>query len=527
MHFLLLGSDYFREALQTLGCRTTWVGTHVDCDLPPPENGYDLPAVIDSLPDRPDAVLLTDDLGRRIAPYNIQNVDIPKIYYAVDSPINAFWQAHLVPLFDLILVDQQAEARRWAARAPGRVHWLPVAVDVKQYQGPKEKKQFDLAFVGAINERVRPKRSRIIDMLAKRCRVVTAGARGEGFVHPKQAAKLYRQAHLVLNENLFDGVTTRMFEAAAAGGFLLTESPSTGLNDLFTPDLHYAAYGPADLVDRVDSLLADPGRLIQGAAAAREKAVAEHDITHRAADLLRLFPTATRPISDPIGADLGQGKALFWIAARWPRHDGARRMVLARRFLFKAHEGGGIDAAGLFHLGAAHRLLGEPMAADRFWRQAADAGEVRAIPALAFLHGPGGSDLKRLAETVEAHGVAFPAGRAADGPLTPDQHLAVGRFLESVGRDMTPGFARQHLDMSLFHGLEHYLAALAAQPGHAGAMKALGDLLARRGLWVEAHHVLSQAQSVRPTDPALAEAVRRAGRKAYLDPPEARKRAAV
>ena len=72
-----------------------------------------------------------------------------------------FWQKHYASLFDLVFIDQRAYAQKISRLTPAAVHWLPVAVDVGGYLGRPEKKRHDIGFVGVINEKVRPKRSRI------------------------------------------------------------------------------------------------------------------------------------------------------------------------------------------------------------------------------------------------------------------------------------------------------------------------------------------------------------------------------
>ena len=155
MNLLLLGSNYFEKSLAALGHRAA----HVDCAGADPR----LDAVLPTLGFTPDAIVLTDDLGRRSLPGGWSDFSGTKAWYCVDSPINGFWQKPLAALFDLVLVDQKSPAASLAALFPERVHWLPVAVDTSLYQGPEEARVHDVGFVGVVNDRVRPKRSRHSD----------------------------------------------------------------------------------------------------------------------------------------------------------------------------------------------------------------------------------------------------------------------------------------------------------------------------------------------------------------------------
>ncbi|MDY6850669.1 MAG: glycosyltransferase, partial [Thermodesulfobacteriota bacterium] len=274
MDFLLLGSNYFQKSLIRQGHGVIWAGDHPDCDLCLPLSRLDLPHILAKLSFSPQAVILTDDLGRRVWPTGLEKTSALKVWYAVDGPINYFWQKHYAPLFDLVLADQKDCAERLGRLYSSKVHWLPVGVDTKIYAGPPEKKTHDLGFVGVVNGKVRPKRSRIINLLKHRYRLCASGGRRDEWVSPKEAALLYRRSRLVLNENLFDGVTTRIFEAMASGTMLLTEAGGNGLTDLFIPGEDLACYGPENLIELTDFYLADEEERERVAARGRDKVLA-------------------------------------------------------------------------------------------------------------------------------------------------------------------------------------------------------------------------------------------------------------
>jgi hypothetical protein len=99
MLFLVLGSTYFDQALTRLGHR-----------IVRPEYGQsdpDLADILARMDTTPDALLLVDDLGRRVFPKGLRTLEAPRVYYAVDGPINAYWQRHFSALFDVVMVDQK------------------------------------------------------------------------------------------------------------------------------------------------------------------------------------------------------------------------------------------------------------------------------------------------------------------------------------------------------------------------------------------------------------------------------------
>jgi tetratricopeptide (TPR) repeat protein len=520
MRILLLGSNYFQKALRDLGVEAVWAGDDPDCDLRLPGPDFDLPGLLSRLDFKPEVLVLTDDLGRRVLPSGLDRIGILKAYYAVDGPINDYWQRHLATLFDLVLADQKTTTRRLAEVAPGRTHWLPVAVDTALYQGPAETRRYDISFVGTVNENVRPKRSRILKLLSRRYSTKIAGDREGGWVSSAEAATIYRQSGMVLNENLFSGVTTRMFEVMASGGMLLTEAGQDGLSDLFEIGRDLEVFSPEDLYQKIDHYLAHPDLRRRMAAGGREKVLDSHDIRNRAGRLLELLAEAV-PHSGcrnpaTVSSDLGQ--ALFHMAFRWPRYQGWPRLMRAERRLETAVHHGKASARDLLFLGLISKHKGDSTRAQNRLHQAWEAGEPRAALGLAYMNLAGA-----LADSASAlfKRAAGQAGFDFPGKITnrisPDQHFVLGRMLEADGYDLTPGFSFYGLDMTLWNAFEHYRAALEADPGHVESLLALCRLLIRYGAWTECHIILQRGLEQKPSNPRLTDLAERAAVLGYAD----------
>ncbi len=519
MNLLLLGSNYFQNALRELGHQVTWAGADPGCDIPTGPGDIYLPALLDRMPQPPEVIVLTDDLGRRAFPAGLERVAPLKVWYAVDSPINHFWHKHWAPLFDLVLVDQKASAEKMARFSSGRVHWLPVAVSTEQYTGNAEPKTHDIAFVGVLNDTVRPKRTNIINLLSERYRLCLAGGRKGEWVNPQDAARLYRRARIVLNENLFSGVTTRMFEAMASGTMLLTEAGQDGIEDLFTPDRDLALYEPETLIDQVDYYLSHSEERESLARRGQDQVLAGHDIKHRTQILLDFIGLALPSNGKPskAAACREQGKALFLAGLRWPGHDGPSRLTRAEKLLLEAEANSCADPETEFYLGLIDKSNGEYPVARVRWAAAAEAGSLRARLALGFLdiefRRPVAADHFRTA--AETTGVAFPF-RGLPERISPDQHHALGRMLEKHGHDLTLGFSKFGLDMAMWTAFEHYRAAVEKDPDHLPALIDLGMLLMRYEANAQGHQFLSRAAELAPGRSDLADMIQRAGRLGYI-----------
>jgi tetratricopeptide (TPR) repeat protein len=512
MLFLVLGSTYFDQALTRLGHR-----------IVRPEYGQsdpDLADILARMDTTPDALLLVDDLGRRVFPKGLRTLEAPRVYYAVDGPINAYWQRHFSALFDVVMVDQKNSAQNLNAMIPAQAVWLPVAVDTSMYQGPPETKTHDIAFVGVLSEQVRPKRSRIVEMLSHRYNVITAGGRRQAWVSAREAAVLYRRSRLVLNENLFDGVTTRMFETMAAGSMLLTEDGNNGLADLFDIGTDLDVFTAGDLFDKVDHYLARDDERERITRQGHEMVLARHDIMNRTASLLEHIARA-RPDIGLNGAahDREKGKTLFLTGLRWPAHQGWERVLRAERLLMKAVHHNEGDPESLFFLGIVARIKGSRAAALNRLNQAADAGCIRAGLALGYLDletGNTSAARKRLSQASRSMGIEFPHRFEPGGKLSPDQHVALARVLQARGHDINPGFSRFGLDIAMYNAIEHYQAVLEINPNHRQALISIGRILAQQRAHTEAYPFLARAAELGPKDKTLAAEALQQAQQGYI-----------
>ncbi len=474
-----------------------------------------------------DAVLLVDDLGGRVFPTGLVRCPVPVIHYGLDAPINFWWQRHYAAACDLVLLDQKEPARRLAARGYA-VHWLPVGIDPKQYQTAENasRPDFDLGFVGVINDRVRPKRSRIVEFVSNRYRLRVAGGRQGAWVPVEEAARLYGRSKMVLNENLFPGLTTRVLEGMACGRPVLTEGGhgADGLGDHFLPDEDLITYGPLDLAAKLEFFLSDAAARDRIARQGRDKCLAGHTLQHRAARLVSLIePLLGRPHRPAPDVHARLGRAYLQVRLRWPRRFGDRLLRRARLHLGRALAGG--QALGRVHLDLATAdLLEDRPETARVHLVAAAETEFapRAQLYLGLLdldQGRPGAGRERLlaAARAEPLAVAGEALREVAGEEWPSAagFTAVGRYFHLKDMGLTPGFMRRSAPFTCWRAMEWYQAALALAPGLVPALTGLADVLADCGAFTEAHEFYERAVSLRPRDAGLQESWQHAGRMGY------------
>ena len=497
MYILCLGSEYFHQAFASLGHKVL---------APPHQDGFPLSSLYDRLMDRPDLLVYTDHLGRHAWPQGLEELDIPKVYYAVDTPINFWWQKHFGALFDICYADQKPFAARFQEEGlDGR--WLPVAVNASAYQSAgagEEDKIYDFGFVGVLNDQVRGKRGRLIQSLSSRFRLKTLGERGPGWAGPDESAALYRQSRLVLNENLFPGVTTRMFEALACGAALFTEKAGGDLGEIFQPGEDFAWFEPQELFEAADYWLSDEARLNRMAARAKAKILSAHDISHRAEKILR--DVSKLNLSQ---GRMGQegwdslGRTLFLTALRWPGDNGRQRLLRAEHLLGRAEEKNALSPEGRFMLAHINRLKGAPDPARARLLKAWDEGFLRAGLGLGVL----AMSQSRPAEAAEWFG-RF-SGLGADfpdltgGAISLEALKALGDRQLELGEAILPGFSLLPHDPALWRAFEFYLAAHRSRPDHLEIGRTLSGLLLNAGAPSEARDVAGIVLEHHPGDESL------------------------
>lgn len=512
MYILCLGSEYFHQALAGLGHSVI---------SPPHEDGYPLDVFFNQLTDRPDLVLYTEHLGKHAWPDGLDKIEVPKIYYAVDTPINFWWQKHFAGLFDICYVDQKPYVSQLQAIGQ-EARWLPVAVNAAAYKSPfKEEDQskiYDFGFVGVVNEKVRTKRSRLIQQLSGRFSLKSTGSHKDGWVGPEDSAALYRQSRLILNENLFPGVTTRMFEAMASGAVLFTEKAGGDLGELFMPGEDFAWFEPQELFEAAEYWLSDEARLKKVAARAQEKVFDFHDIKHRAEVVLSDASSLVGLSQAKKGAEAWDlmGRTLFWTALRWPAETGKERLLRAEQLFLKAAEESHLSPEGKFMLGHIARMKGEVERAEMLLGRALDEGYARAALGLGIL-------AMSLNKTDEAArwlgsftglGSDFP--KLVPGVLHFEAAVAIAGRLVALGEIITPGFSLVSHDPALWTAFEYYLSAHQSKPENLEVGKALSGILMNCGAPAEAMEVAAATLSHHPDDEPLSRIYSQAARASYL-----------
>ncbi len=520
MRILIVGSDDLATPMRELGHSVFSCRGDSSSDLPLgglDPDWKDLQSLIKKRGISLDAVLVCDNLGRRSLPTGLWGCPAVTVFYGVDAPLNGFWHAPYHRLFDLVFMDQPREAAKYSRRR-GQVHWLPVGVDFDLYQGTSpERKKEGVCFVGVRDPKVRPKRSAILDQVARLAPLYEGGGRRGAWLDTRKAAELYRSYKVMLNENLFPGITTRPLEGMAAGACVLSEA-APGAMDVFFKDAEQITYyTPDSLIQRLKRCLQDEHYCSRVAQNGQEAVRQGHTLMHRAESIIGHIESIARlPLSERgrcrPGEALGfEGEALLMAGARWgadcpsriPRAGGRLRAVMKN----------GANPSTAAAAGLAASLLGQWGTACAFFeRGAKECNDINLLSlALAAWHESGPKRAREIMKGLDGDMSALFLG-----PGQAEFHLACAHLLAGWGQDMTPGFNRQRLPMVFWTALEHLLEAVRLAPGMTAAWEMAGDLLMQRRAPNQAYGCFAAALKGNPGHAALEQKAERAARQGYM-----------
>ncbi len=286
---------HVERALRERGHTVAYVG--LGCaERPGYEGSTSVDRIVANLPQRADLFLWVDPAGRYF-PSGIEDLPMPTACYLIDVHIGG-WRQTAARFFDAVFVAQRDYVAAYRqAVGHDQVYWLPLAAapDVhRRYDLPLA---YDVGFVGNIAAAHQgTPRGRRLKLLAEHFHTNDFYR----FYPPEEVGRVYSQSAIVFNTSIAGDVTMRIFEGAASGALVLTDSAANGLEELFQVGQEIVTYrDDADLLDKVAYYLAHEAERTAIAAAGRRRTLAEHTYAHRvdrimaavtAADFRRLAP---------------------------------------------------------------------------------------------------------------------------------------------------------------------------------------------------------------------------------------------
>lgn len=293
--------------------------------------------------------------------------------WLIDSPLNEFWMRDAARLFDHVFVDQLSTVSALDMYGIKAV-WLPLCVQDWNFAASVEKSH-DLTFIGTVNQQ-RAKRNNLLKMLQGYRPNIVSG------VFYTDAREILARSKISLNENLFDGLTLRIFQSLAAGSVAFTEK-SAATDKFFRNGEHLVTFDHTDVLEKLDELLSSDARCREIALAGKEACAAKHTSFARAHDMIGALQAGAALNPRPCDDDLAwhEARATVLLAQRYGGAFGAAMRV----FHDFAVGDSRLSAPALLEIGNVHARHGRFDQAKKCFRDAAD-GCPEAWAKLALLH---------------------------------------------------------------------------------------------------------------------------------------------
>jgi len=244
----------------------------------------------------PDLVVGISGIGGEALYSGVAELPWPSAFIAIDT-----WQCLLdyrqALTYDFVFAAQREFVPLLRAAGSRHVHWLPLAADPAEHFPADAEPDHDIAFAGGFRHPVHARRAALLEALQAEHDVHVAEA-----CYGAALSEAFARGRVAFNHCAVRELNMRIFEVPAMGRPLLTnaDAETNGLFDLFEEGEHLFAYdSKAALLRIAGAVLSDEGRRKRVAEAGRELVLSRHTYDHRVRELLdrvdTLLPEPGRP----------------------------------------------------------------------------------------------------------------------------------------------------------------------------------------------------------------------------------------
>ncbi len=258
----------------------------------PRGNSTPLKQVFDQLPHgwKPDFYFwLETGLGG--IPTDLQNYDLPKVCYLIDTHINFDKHVEIAKNFNFIFLAQKAYITKMQDAGVNNVFWLPLACDPDIHGKVEKDKKWEVGFVGTIPE-VKNRRKDLLEKIGSRFNLKC----DRKFMD--EMAEHYSQSKIVFNNAINSDLNMRVFEAMCSGSLLVTDhARGSGLEGIFEDKKHLVFYEDETIEDQISYYLTNENERQLIAEQGRQEVLNNHTYLHRANDLINILNSKVPDLS--------------------------------------------------------------------------------------------------------------------------------------------------------------------------------------------------------------------------------------
>lgn len=262
---------------------------HDVISLKPAAGLVHLPALLEKEDFEPDLIIQQEALGPRKLIQGLNELDCPKVFWSIDTHLNAWWHKWYGRFFDIVFTTQEHWVGRLRSMGLENVAWLPWYGCGHSFK-PFSERDVPVGFVGRLTGQ-RQVRRWLAEFLRSRLPFVLRQDVAE-----KDLPEAYSRIRLVPNEAILGELNFRVFEAASAGCAVFTPRIKTDMGRLFAVGEEVAVYEDAlELAELLTYYHDRPDLAERMGEKARERVLAEHLPVHRARRLLEAVEALDAP----------------------------------------------------------------------------------------------------------------------------------------------------------------------------------------------------------------------------------------
>jgi spore maturation protein CgeB/tetratricopeptide (TPR) repeat protein len=250
----------------------------------PRGNSTPLKQVLDQLPQgwKPDFYFWLET-GLSGIPTDLQEHDLPKVCYLIDTHINYEKHVDIANNFDFIFLAQKAYVQKMTDAGIKNVFWLPLACDPDIHGKVEHEKKWDVGFVGTIPE-AQNRRKILLERIGSRFNLSCE----RKFMD--EMAEHYSRSKIIFNNAINNDLNMRVFEALCSGSLLLTDCASgSGFEEMFKNRKHLIIYEDENIESLVAHYLDNDKERELIAEQGRQEVLKNHTYVHRAKDLINVL----------------------------------------------------------------------------------------------------------------------------------------------------------------------------------------------------------------------------------------------
>lgn len=239
---LLLGQDWLQSELQSGGHEVFSASvTNKRCDLFVALPGISFQELLDKLPRGfvPDRIIYWDD---STVPWitGLEELEIPKLFFAVDTHQHFHWHPQFSAVFDKTLIAHKDFLPLFHDYSTNP-SWMPLWATRQALPGASVR-DLDVVFVGTVDPVLHPERAKFFSLIAEQ---VNLSILSGDYLEP------YARAKIVLNQVVNQDLNFRVFEALSSGALLVTPRIKNGLLELFNDQQDLICYENGNAQDAI------------------------------------------------------------------------------------------------------------------------------------------------------------------------------------------------------------------------------------------------------------------------------------